>query len=530
MKLRLHAVAAAAAAVAFLGGIAACSGTATGPSDAASGASGATIPLLRAGLAFNLSTLDETKNISANNIDGLALETLVKFGPQGQVEPDLATSWEQSSPVTYVYHLRHGVRFWDGSPLTAADVAYSLNYDRGAGSDVAFAFTGVKSITATDTYTVTVTLAQPEANWKYVPAEENAYIFEKQFQQAHKATFGHPGTLVMGSGPWVINSLDPTKGAQVTANPHWWGGTVPIQRIAFTFYSSETSEALAFRSGEIDLDPQVNSPKSFAATSGATLLTTQGCDIGFFGMNVTEPGWDDVHVRRAVAYALDRTDIIAANGGYAAPIYTLTPPRLLSGVASQAQISALLRSLPRYQYNLAKAKQEMAQSAYPDGFTATIETPNFGTIPDITQVVAAELAKIGIKLQLKEMQVTAWQSVENGPAAGRSTAYTTGGCFQPDPSTYSDFLGSKNTQPGNWNFSDYVPATVDTLLAQGAATSNSAQRFAVYSRLFKQLQEDVPYVGLFVSDTTAALSGKFAWKDFNPWYWDGAYALSIGPA
>ena len=128
------------------------------------------------------------------------------------------------------------------------------------------------------------------------------------------------------------------------------------------------------------------------------------------------------------------------------------------------------------------------------------------------------------------MQVTAWQSVENGPAAGRSTAYTTGGCFQPDLSTYSDFLGRKNTQPGNWNFSDYTPATVDTLLAQGAATSNSAQRFAVYSRLFKQLQEDVPYVGLFVSDTTAALSGKFTWKDFNPWYWDGAYALSIGPA
>ena len=530
MKLRLRAVAAAAAAVAFLGGIAACSEAASGPSDAASGASSATIPLLRAGLAFNLSTLDETKNISANNIDGLALETLVKFGPQGQVEPDLATSWEQSSPVTYVYHLRHGVTFWDGSPLTATDVAYSLNYDRGAGSDVAFAFTGVKSITATDTDTVTVTLAQPEANWKYVPAEENAYIFEKQFQQAHKATFGQPGTLVMGSGPWVINSLDPTKGAQVTANPHWWGGTVPIQRITFTFYASETSEALAFRSGEIDLDPQVNSPKSFAATSGATLLTTQGCDIGFFGMNVTEPGWDDVHVRRAVAYALDRTDIIAANGGYATPIYTLTPPRLLSGVASQAQISALLGSLPLYQYNLAKAKQEMAESAYPHGFSATITIDNYGNDANIDQVIAAELAKIGIRLQLKEVQVTAWQAVENGPTAKRSTAFAGGGCFQPDPGTYADFLGSANTQPGGWNFSDYAPQAVDKLLASGLATSNPAQRFAAYSELFKQLQQDEPYVGLFVSDRITALSSKFAWPDFNPWWWDGAYALGITSA
>src|ERR1700722_17786718 len=530
MKIRVTAALAAATAVGLAFTLSACSGTAAAPSGAAGGASRATIPLLRAGLDFTLSSLDETKNIAADNVVGLSLETLVKFSPQGQVEPDLATSWSQTSPVTYVYHLRHGVKFWDGHPLTATDVAYSLNYDRAPGSDVAFGFTGVKAITATDPYTVTVTLTQAEANWKYVPAEENAFIFEKAFQQAHAATFGQPGTLVMGSGPWVVDSLDPTKGAQVTANPHWWGGTVPIQRITFTFYSSETSEALAFRSGEIDLDPQVNSPKSFAATSGATLLTTQGCDIGFFGMNVTEPGWDDVHVRRAVAYALNRTDIIAANGGYATPIYTLTPPQLLTGVASQSQISALLGSLPLYQYNLAKAKQEMAQSAYPHGFTATIETPNFGTIPDITQVVAAELAKIGIKLQLKEMQVTAWQSVENGPAAGRSTAYTTGGCFQPDPSTYSDFLGSKNTQPGNWNFADYEPGPVDPLLGQGAPTSNSALRFAVYSKLFKQLQEDVPYVGLFVSDTTAALSGKFTWKDFNPWYWDGAYALSIRPA
>ena len=112
------------------------------------------------------------------------------------MEPDLATSWAQTSPVTYVYQLRHGVTFWDGHPLTATDVAYSLNYDRAAGSDVAFAFTGVKSIAATGPYTVTVTLSQPEANWKYVPAEENAYIFEKAVPagaRGHVRAPGNPG-------------------------------------------------------------------------------------------------------------------------------------------------------------------------------------------------------------------------------------------------------------------------------------------------------------------------------------------------
>jgi peptide/nickel transport system substrate-binding protein len=532
MRIRLTAAFAAATAAVLALALGACSGTAAPGAAAAGGAGpgGAAVPLLRVGLDFDLNTLGETKNISANNIDGLSLETLVQFGPQGQVEPDLAASWDQAGPVTYVYHLRPDARFWDGKPVTAADVAYSLNYDRAAGSDVAFAFGGVKSITAAGPETVTVTLTAPDASWKFVPAEENAYIFEKAFQQAHASTFGQPGTLVMGSGPWVIDSLDPTKGAQVSASPHWWGGKVAVQRIAFTFFASETSEALAFRAGEIDLDPGISSPRSFAATSGAKLLTVQGCSNGFFGMNVTQPGWNDVHVRRAVAYALNRPDIIAAYGGYATPVYTLTPPQLLESVASKTQVTALLNSIPLYQYNLDKARREMAQSAYPHGFSAVMDIDNYGTDPDVVQVIAAELARIGIKLQLKELNVTVWQGIENGPAAKRSTAFGGGGCFQPDPNTYSDFLGRKNLQAGGWNFSDYAPAAVDTLLAQGVATSDSAQRFAVYSKLFQRLQQDVPYVGLFVSDTTVALSGKFTWPDFNPWYWDGAFALGIKAA
>jgi peptide/nickel transport system substrate-binding protein len=515
--------AAAVAALLAAAGLTACSGTASAP------ASSATIPLLRIGLPWSQTTLDGTKNINASWITGLGLETLVRFGPQGQVQPSLASSWAQTSPVTYVYHLRHDVRFWDGDPLTAADAAYSLNYDRAAGSQVAFAFSSVKAITAPDRYTVLVTLRQPDASWQFVPAEINSEIFEKKFAQAHQGSFGKPGVLVMGSGPWVVNSLDPTTGARLTANPHWWGGKVPVQHIAITFYASETSEALAFRAGEIDLDPNIASPQSFAASSGAKLLVTPSCSNAFFGMNTHNPGWDDVHVRRAVAYALNRSDIIAANGGYATPIYTVTPPQLLQTIASPAQISALLKSIPLYPYDLAKARQEMAQSAYPHGFSTTVQAYNYGTATDVFQVIAAELAKIGIRMQIKDMEVTAWQALETGPAAKRSTGFATGGCFNPDPSTYSDFLGSKNTQPGAWNIADYAPPAVDSLLDAGIATTDKSRRFAVYSRLFSRLQADVPYIGLFVSDTTIALSPKFTYAGFNQWMWDNPYPLYIKP-
>ena len=279
------------------------------PSAGPASASGtsATIQLLREGLPESEPTLDITKNIDASELDQLSLDTLMKFGPEGQVEPNLASSVSQPNQVTYVYHLRQGVKFWGGNELTAADVAYSLNYDRRPGSLVAFSFTSVKSIEATGPYTVAVTLTHPDASWQYTPAEISSEIFEMKFAEAHKGTFGDPGVLLMGTGPWEVDSLDPTTGAELTANPHWWGGEVRVQHISFTFFSNETSEALAFRAGEIDLDPSVISPRSFASTSGAKLLTTPSCGIGFFIMNTKTPGWDDVHVRRAVAYALDRT-------------------------------------------------------------------------------------------------------------------------------------------------------------------------------------------------------------------------------
>ena len=524
MKIRRAPTLAVTLAAGLAAGLTACSGA---TSTAASSSANEVIPLLRAGIDSPEPGLDMTKNINASLIDQLGLESLLKYGPQGQLEPDLATSWTQTSPVTYVYHLRQGVKFWDGHPLTATDVAYSLNYDRGAGSELAFAFTAVKSITATSPDTVTVTLTQPQASWQYVPAEETSYVFEKQFQQAHQATFGNPGTLVMGTGPWQITSLDPTKGAEVSANPNWWGGKVPIQRISFSFYSSETSEALAFRAGEIDIDPNVSNPESFAATSGAKLLTASACDNGFLTMNTTLPGWNDVHVRRAVAYTLNRSDIIAAHGGYTQPVYTLTPPSLLLSVASQSQVNALLNSIPLYQYDLAKAKQEMAQSAYPHGFTTTITAASYGSVLNVTQVIVAELAKIGIRAQIKQMPVNAWQAAQTGPASGRGVSLSEGGCFQPDPSAYYDDLGSENTAAGSWNMAEYTPAEVDTLLSQGIATTNPAQRFTIYSKLFQKLQTDLPYIGLYTRDYVIALSPRFTYSGFSQWFWNLPWALGI---
>ena len=80
-----------------------------------------------------------------------------------------------------------------------------------------------------------------------MPGSYNAEIFEAKFAEDHKGTFGKPGTLVMGTGPWIVDSLDPTTGAEFSANPHWWGGKVPIQHISYKIFATETSLASAMR-------------------------------------------------------------------------------------------------------------------------------------------------------------------------------------------------------------------------------------------------------------------------------------------
>lgn len=442
----------------------------------------------------------------------------------------MATSWAETGPVTYVYHLRRGVKFWDGDELTSTDAVFSMEqYWHVPGSVYSSLFVGVKDIAASGPYTVVVTLTRPNASWAYAPAEVPG-IFEMKFYQAHEASFGDAGTLVMGTGPWEINSFDPTTGVELSANPNWWGGKVPVQDISVKIFANETSLELAMRAGEIDLDTYVLDTKAFATTSGAKLLTAPSETDGVFSMNTQEAPWNDVHVRRAVAYALNRTDIIAAAGGFNTPVYTFYPPLLLRSLASQSQVNALISSVPQYRYSIAKATAELAQSAYPHGFSTTLVEYDYGSSLDISEVIAAELQKIGINAQVKFSTNLAWEAAVAGPDLKRPTTFATGYCGGPDISTCDQRLGSWNLEQGQINFADWAPPAVDVLLKSALAATDPAKRFAVYAKLLRTVQTQDPYIGLFAEGISIALSRKFTVPGYvsDPnLVQAGAYALNV---
>ena len=168
-----------------------------------------------------------------------------------------------------------------------------------------------------------------------------------------------------------------------------------------------------------------------------------------------------------------------------------------------------MRTVQQYPFNLKKAKQEMAASAYPHGFTATLDTTASGTWPDIVQVIKADLQRIGIVLKINEEPIGKWVAEIFGPKT-YGPMFSDCGTLNPDPSGEPDYLlGSANVKPGGFDFADYAPKSVDELLARSVATSNPSTRLALYGDLLRKLAADVPYDPLYQSVAYAAFAGKF---------------------
>jgi peptide/nickel transport system substrate-binding protein len=223
-------------------------------------------------------------------------DELLRLTPDRRIVPNLAQSVTKPGPAVYVYHLHHGVKFWDGHELTADDVADSLNYYRYPTFQTSAYYRSVKSIVPKGKYTVVVTLKHVDSSWDSVLSWQGP-IFEKAFQQAHKKTFGQPGTGVMGTGAFEVASFDPTTGLELKANPHWWRGAVNVKRVSWRFFQNETSEALAFRAGQSDIAFPFDA-KAFASTAATKLINVPSNTTGYFGMNFQQAPFNDVHVSR----------------------------------------------------------------------------------------------------------------------------------------------------------------------------------------------------------------------------------------
>jgi peptide/nickel transport system substrate-binding protein len=192
----------------------------------------------------------------------------------------------------------------------------------------------------------------------------------------------------------------------------------------------------------------------------------------------------------------------------------------------------LLKSLPTYAHDLQKARQELAKSAYPNGFSADFNTLAGYGFSEMAQVVAAQLKEIGINLKVNPLQVPQWLAITLGAArdkVGIQFLLASSGILDPSD-VPGAILGSKNAAANHFNYANWGPADVDGLLKDSISTIAPKKRLAVYGQILKRVSADLPYLAIGNATENLALSPRFRWTNFHPYLRWNTWAIDIKPA
>ncbi len=516
--------------------LASCGGSNDQSSKAASnGAS----PELHWGVVTFPGPIDWTKNVSTGSqivaIESLSVQNLMEFEPDGKVKPGLASSVSHPNPTTYIYRIKPGIRFSDGKPLTAADVVYSLDRNvTGKESWTKESWEDVSSISSRGSATVVVKLKRPSAIWEDILAFSGEVSEKAQAVRVGEKALGTPKDLLIGTGPWMFDSYKPEASVELSQNPYWTGPKRPAGNITVNLFKSEAAEALALRAGEIAGTFNYLNPKVFTNIPGVRQLAAPGNSVDFIGVNMKMAPFNNVHVRRALAYATDVKAMIAAlfPGDTATQDPTVMPASLFAGVGPASQATKMLSSLPRYDFNLAAAKQELARSPYPHGFTTKIEIEaTAGAEVSCAQIFATDLAKIGITANIDSLAPDQITSLFGKKVTINFTEYYSA---YPDPEGLMSFLypPSQIEPPGSGlNFAQYDNAEVNRLEPQSLATVNPTRRLQTIGKLLRIVGAEVPYWPLYSREQLGSLSEKYVWPRFSAWTmaWT-AWGMDVKPA
>lgn len=478
----LRAGATGAGGLALAGLLAACtSASSTKSASSSSSSAKASVGSLTWALpADTITALDDAValNLPALTVQSLIFQGLLLLKPDMTVEPGIASAWSQPDSLTYQFTLRPGVKFSDGTALTVDDVVASMNrhLDPKVASELGSYYGNVKSIVASGTDQVIVHLSAPDPTFKYVTVF--SHIAPKSLIEKLGTSFGRPSSTasVIGTGAYQVKSFSSSTAAVLEANPYYWGSKPVVQQVSFTCISDPTSRRLAMQSGEIDgsFALPLQDVAAWKKLDGVTLYTSSGLSVGYVSFDVQQAPFDDLHVRRAIGYSMDRAGYVKAFlGGNGTPANSLVPPGEWTGLLSTSERKALYKAIPSYTYSRKKAKSELAQSKYPKGFTTSVKVSN--ALPELVksmEALAQELKHIGITLNVSEVDNSTWLAgfYDRGDIGMQVSV------SNPSYADPSDYLGSHYVAALNLNTARYSNPTFNEYMSLQASATDPATR------------------------------------------------------
>ena len=491
--MRLH-LNVSAAVLVFAAILAACAPTpAAGPSPTTSGQPkrGGTLILVRSGEVTNLDPHKVPAFTSARVFE-LIYSYLMRLDENLGVQPDLAAAMPTTSAEgkTVTVKLRTGVKFQNGDPLTSADVKYTYEriLDPKNAAVARSFFTDVDTIAAPDDSTVVFNLKNPNAALLAYMAHPNTGIVSKKIGEAN-ADLSKKETAI-GSGPFKLAEWVPDNFMRFEANKSYYVEGQPyLDGIRINVVPDESGLAAALRTKAADMaivtDAKV--ARTLRGESTINLDSKPSLSYNLLFMNTKRKPLDNVMVRQAIAYAIDRKAIIDAVAFGEGEITGPVAPALANYALPTSQY-------PLYTRDVAKAKQLLQQANVgPVSFTIMTSTTEPAYGKDEAQLVQAQLAEAGITVKIETIEFTQyvdrWLKADFDVATGLN-----GGGPDPDFYVFRYF-----TDDGNLNFvtSWKNPASSDAI-KQGRATTDVAKRKDLYTTAQKELVNGVPFVWLFV--------------------------------
>lgn len=508
--LKAGAIATAAAVV-----LAGCTGpqkTEVGPD------TGEEIPSLTVALPGSVSSLYVGQEAGILNyyLASITQEGLTTLDPQGKPQPGLAESWETPDATTYVFHLRDDAQFQDGTDVTAEDVAYSLQMAADPEKSPALApYLGdVESVSATGEDAVEVKLAQPNASFAANMSSAGAgFITSKEFWDAHDGQVGSSEALVLGTGPYRVTEFVPDSHVTYERVDTWWGGTPKPKQITVKFIPDESTRLLAAKSGEIDMAFNVPLQQSEQWEQLDDMRVEYQPDLSYVGMyfNTTVAPFDDPKIREAFAQALDRKAVVASLlGGHGEIATSLMTPHALGGGGIEEQAAKdQLGSIPQWDFNLDKAKEALAASSQPGGFTTEMVVPSTGPhLVKAAQSLAQNLAELGITLNVREVPIEEYLAsidVNADYGVGFMWFFSTLG----DPGELANFV----LGPGN--LTGYENPEVQELIVKSNGEADFAARIDLLVQAETIQAKDAIHVPLWWGQSATAFKNDLGINDLS---------------
>jgi len=429
----------------------------------------------------------------SEHIDELIFDGLVTKNAKFQFAPGIAERWEQPDLLTLVFHLRDGVRFHDGRPMTARDVVFSINSMRDGTviSPKAATYASIDKIDAPDPQTVVFHLNKAD-NFLLTNLSTGALGIVPE--GSGREFWRHP----IGTGPFRFVSQQIDQDVVIERNPLSWSVTPKLARVRFAVVPDAITEALELEKGSgdvainslpMDALPVLEQRPNLRVDDGP------GTEVQYLAFNVRDSLLSDARVRQAIACAIDRELLIKTLiGGHARPAESLLPEEHWAWAGEG----------PHFDFDPARAEQLLDAAGYHRGpgsvrFHLVMKTSSAEDVRLLSAVLQQQLARVGIALDLRSFEFATFYSDVTRGAFQLYSLRWIGGNEQPDIFSYA--FSTARFSPKGANRGHYSNGRLDTLLDDAAESSDQQQRRRDYVEAQQILARDLPAINLWYRDT-----------------------------